>query len=147
MYVYHATDRKNLESILKNGLLTNPPSHNWDDMYCDGKIFLALDAAVAEDYADASENAPEETVVLRIRLDALNSSRIGYDWNNRCEYHNEINSCTYSTNIPSSLLEVCNASNEPSQEFDDFEGTALYDILYDVFWEDCETNLEREDDE
>ena len=30
-------------------------------------------------------------------------------------------------------------------EFDDFEGTDLYDIIVDVFWEDCETNLEKED--
>lgn len=39
MYLYHATDRKNLDSILKNGLLINPPEHNWDTMDCDGKIF------------------------------------------------------------------------------------------------------------
>ena len=27
LYLYHATDRKNLESIKKYGLLINPPEH------------------------------------------------------------------------------------------------------------------------
>ena len=146
MYLYHATDKKYLDAILEQGLLTNPPSHNWDDMYCEGKIFLALDANVAEDYADGSENAPEETVVLKVRLEALNPNCIGYDWNVRCEYHNEINSCVYHADIPGNLLQVCNPSSEPGQEFDDFEGTILYDILFDVFWDEVETNMEREDD-
>ena len=42
LYLYHATDRKNLDSIMQNGLLVNPPSHNWEGMYCDRKVFLAL---------------------------------------------------------------------------------------------------------
>lgn len=37
LYLFHATDRKNLDSIMKNGLLVNPPDHNWKDMYCEGK--------------------------------------------------------------------------------------------------------------
>lgn len=27
-YLYHTTDKKNLKSIMKNGLLVNPPTHN-----------------------------------------------------------------------------------------------------------------------
>lgn len=146
MYLYHATDRKNLDSILKNGLLINPPSHNWDDMYCAGQIFLAFDANVAEDYADGSENPPEETVVLKVRLESLNSNCLGYDWNVRCEYHHEINSCIYKADIPGHLLHECNPGSEPSQEFDDFEGTELYEILFNTFWEEVETNMEREDE-
>lgn len=146
MYLYHATDRKNLDSILKNGLLVNPPSHNWDDMYCDGKIFLALNANAAEDYAEASDNAPDEVVILKVKLESLSENSFGYDWNNRCEYHNEINSCVYYLDIPGELLHECNVAGEQDQEFDDFEGTELYNILFDTFWEECETNLEREDD-
>lgn len=148
LYLYHATDRKNLESIKQNGLLINPPEHAWKDMkWLDGKIFLALSAEVAEDYASSSENPPEDIVVLKIKLDALNDNCFGYDWNNRCEYRRDINSCTYTADIPGSLLQECNSANEPYQEFDDFERTELYNILFDVFWEECETNLEREEDE
>lgn len=145
MYLYHATDRKNLESILQNGLLINPPSHNWESMYCDNQIFLALDASVAEDYADTADNPPEETVILKVNLDSLNPHCFDYDWNNRCEYRRDINSCVYKKNIPGNLLQECHSSSEPFQEFDDFEGTELYNILFDTFWEECETNLERDD--
>jgi hypothetical protein len=145
LYLYHATDRKNLESIKQNGLLVNPPDHNWKDMYCDGKIFLALSAEVADDYAKSSDNPPENIVILKVKLDALNDNSFGYDWNNRCEYRQDINSCIYKSNIPGDLLQECNPTNEPYQEFDDFERTELYNILYDVFWEEVETNLERED--
>ena len=70
LYLFHATDRKNLDSIMKNGLLVNPPDPNWKDMYCEGKIFLAFDINVAEDYAMASETAPEEVVAaVRERLE------------------------------------------------------------------------------
>ena len=145
LYLYHATDRKNLESIKQNGLLVNPPDHNWKDMYCNGKIFLALSAEVADDYANSSDNPPENIVILKVKLDALNDNCFDYDWNNRCEYRQDINSCIYKSDIPGDLLQECNPANEPYQEFDDFERTELYNILYDVFWEEVETNLERED--
>lgn len=147
MYLYHATDKKYLASILEQGLLTNPPSHNWEGMYCDGHIFLAFDPNVAEDYSEGAENPPEETVVLKVRLESLNPNCFGYDWNVRCEYHTDINSCVYRTDIPGNLLQVCNPSSEPGQEFDDFEGTELYEILYNTFWEEVETNLERDEEE
>ncbi|MBQ8218284.1 MAG: hypothetical protein IJZ79_03170 [Bacilli bacterium] len=145
MYLYHATDRKNLESILEKGLLVHPPEHNWDNMYCDGQIFLAFDASVAEDYADASENAPEEIVILKVKLDNLNSNNIGYDWNNRCEYTEDINSCIYKSDISANCLQVCNSTNEPSQNIHSFKGTDLYEIILNTFDEEVETNLERED--
>ena len=145
LYLYHATDRKYLDSIKKSGLLINPPDHNWKDMYCEGQIFLALSAEVAEDYASSSENPPEDIVILKVKLDSLNDNNFGYDWNNRREYRNDINSCVYKADIPGNLLQECNSSNEPDQDFDDFKRTELYNILFDVFWEECETNLERED--
>ena len=131
---------------MKYGLLANPKFHNWEGMYFDSGTFLALDASAAEDYADTSDNPPEETVVLKVKLSSLDDNKFKYDWNNRCEYHNDINSCLYMADIPSNLLSVCNVETEPSQEFDDFEGSYLYDVLYDTFWEECETNLEREED-
>ena len=145
MYLYHATDRKNLESIKKNGLLINPPSHNWEDMYCNDKIFLALNAEAALSYAESSENPPEDIVVLRVKLNSLNKNSFGYDWNNRCEYHTDINSCVYCLDIPGDLLQECNPNNEPDQDIDDFKGTDLYETVMCVFEEQVETNLESEE--
>ena len=147
LYLYHATDRKNLESILANGLLTNPPSHNWDAMYCDGKVFLALNASVAEDYADTSDNPPDEVVILKVKLDALSPSSFGYDWNNRCEYYKDINSCIYMSDIPSSCLQECSVASEPDQDIWDFEGTDMFETIMCTFEEECETNLEHEDED
>ena len=146
MYLYHATDRKNLDLILKNGLLIDPPQHNWEGMtnnYYEKVIFLAFGPSIAEDYCSCQDNAPDEIVILKVKLDSLNSNAIGYDWNNRCEYHNEINSITYRQDIPADLLMVASKSEE-DKEFDDFKGTDLYDIIFDIFWEECETNLERD---
>lgn len=144
LYLYHATDSNNVESILKKGLLINPGKHNWEGMYTDDAIFLALDANVAEDYAYESNSEPEEVTVLKVKLNDLDSNYIRYDWNNRCEYHDDINSCAYYKNIPGNLLKVCDPSSEPIRSFDDFEGTELYNILYDTFDSEVETNLELE---
>lgn len=146
MYLYHATDRKNLDLILKNGLLIDPPQHNWEGMtnnYYEKVIFLAFGPSIAEDYCSCQDNAPDEIVILKVKLDSLNSNAIGYDWNNRCEYHNEINSIVYQQDIPADLLMVASKSEE-DKELDDFKGTDLYDIIFDIFWEECETNLERD---
>lgn len=150
LYLYHATDRKNLESIKKNGLLINPPEHAFAEEIgveaLKNKIFLALNADAAEAYAECADEYPDDIVVLKVKLDSLNDNNFDYDWNNRCEYRNDINSCVYKADIPGNLLQECNPANEPDQQFDDFERTELYNILFDIFWEECETNLEREDD-
>lgn len=146
LYLFHATDRKNLESIMKNGLLINPPDHNWKDMYCEGKIFLAFDTNVAEDYAMSSENAPEEVVILKIPLNALHEQSIGYDWNNRCEYQDDINSCVYTLDIPANCISIA-STDEDEQVITDFKGTLMYERIMNVFDEEVETNLERLDDD
>lgn len=136
LYLYHATDKKNMDSILENGLLINPPEHNWEDMYCKGKIFLAFDADVAESYAECSDNAPEEIVVFKVKLDALDYNDLGYDWNNRCENYSDINSCVYESDIPADCLSICDSTKEPSQDIESFKGTDLYKIILDTFdWE------------
>ena len=144
LYLYHATDRKNLKSIMSKGLLIHPPKHNWDGMYCENQIFLALNAKTAEDYAGTADNAPEDIVVLKIDIKSLNSKYFRYDWNNRCEYHTDINSCVYTKDIQPELLQECDVSGESDQNLDDFTDTDLYNILLDTFWEECETNKERE---
>lgn len=150
LYLYHATDKKNLKSIMKNGLLVNPPTHNWDGMYCDNMIFLAFDAYVAEDYASSSDNTQDDDdidiVVLKVRLNDLNADNIYYDWNNRCECMDDINSCAYTLNIPSSNLQICNPEDEPSQSIYDFKGSYLFDIISYTFDVEVETNLENQEE-
>ena len=161
LYLYHATDKKNLKSIMKNGLLVNPPTHNWKGIYCDNMIFLAFDAYVAEDYAMSSDNTQDDIdiVVLKVHLNDLNADNIYYDWNNRCEYMNEINSCAYTLDIPSSNLQICNPKDEPSQSLQicnpkdepsqsiyDFEGSYLFDIISYTFDVKVETNLKNQEE-
>lgn len=150
MYLYHATDRKNLDSIMKNGLLINPPEHVFKEEIgieaLKGKIFLALDATVAEAYAECADECPEDIVVLKVDIDLLNQNNFEYDWNNRCEYYTDINSCVYKADIPGSLLQECNPNNEPSQNIHSFKGTNMYEIIINTFDEECETNKEIEDE-
>lgn len=145
LYLYHATDRKNLEAILKNGLLTHPPHHMYEGYDCEGKIYLAFDPDIAESYVEASDESPDDIVVLKIGLSMLKPENIGYDWNNRCEYESDINSCVYYADIPGNCIQECNPSNEPSQTIKHFKGTDLYEIVLGIFDEEVETNLENYD--
>lgn len=149
LYLYHATGRKNLESIKENGLLINPPSHAYEDEIglesLKGKIFLALNVDAAEAYAETSE-AFDDIVILKVDLDCLNEQNISYDWNNRCEYYTDINSCVYYADIPGECLQECNSSNEPDQNIWTFKGTDMFEIIMNIFDEECATNLENEED-
>ncbi len=143
LYLYHATDRKNLDSILEHGLLINPPIHNWNDIYCDGQIFLAFDPNVANDFVLASESQIKDVVVLKISLSSLHEESIGYDWNNRCEYQNHIVSCVYKLNIPANVISIASTSDE-GFNIDDYKNTDMYEIIMNTFDEEVETNLENE---
>ena len=129
LYLYHATGKENLDSIKKNGLLINPPSHTEaDDPYREGKIFLAFNAQVACDYAETSEQF-DEVVVLKVKLEDLESYAFDYDENNLCDDIDMINSCIYIKDIPGEALQECLPDNEPELNFRDFEGTAVFDIV------------------
>jgi len=146
LYLYHATDRANLSSILKHGLLINPPSHayaSFGESCLYDRVFLAFNAESAYCYAECSDNEPEDIVVLKISYTSLNSECFGYDWNNRCEYLKEINSCVYRKDIPARFIEICEPCNEPDYDLDRFEGTELYDIITDIFYYEVETNKEE----
>lgn len=150
MHLYHATDKENLSSIMENGLLCEPPKHNWEGMTTvnwGNHLFLALDASAAESYVEAQDDAPDEIVVLKIDLHNLDEDLIGYDWNNRCEYHNEINSIIYSGNIKPTTLQICDADDEPFQDIDSFKDTPLYERIMRVFEEEVETNMENTDED
>ena len=144
LYLYHATSRENLKSILKNGLLINPPNHNWYKMYLDNQIFLAFNITVAKNYIKSSDYCPKDIVILKIKFNELDENSFNYDWNNRCEYSNEINSVSYSKNIPAkNIIIVDSMSSEPYQDLNSFRKTNLYTILMDVFDYEVETNMEK----
>lgn len=147
LYLYHATGKENLKSVMSKGLLISPPKHAYaSEIGLDalmGKIFLALSADAAEAYAEVSE-AFDDIVVFKIKLDDLNITKFKYDRNNRCEHTDDINSCVYTDDIPANIISLCDPNTELDQDISDFEGTRLYDIILAVFDEEVETNKEGE---
>lgn len=143
LYVYHATDAKNKDSIMKKGLIINPPHHNWDGFYCENQIFLAFSADAAISYVEGQEEVPEEIILFKIKLTDIDDREAYYDWNNRCEYSYDINSFVYLKDIPADKLKICDYEKEPDQDIKDFEDTFLYDRIMTVFEEQVETNKEN----
>lgn len=142
LYVYHATDAKNKDSIMEKGLIINPPRHNWN--CCENKIFLAFSAEDAIGYVKAQiEEVPEEIILFKIKLMDIDDRKEDFDWNNICEYSYDINSFVYLENIPADKLEICDPEKEPCQDIKDFEDTFLYDRVMTVFEEEVETNKEN----
>ena len=153
LYLYHATYKSNLSSILKKGLLINPPKHNWTEMDCDDKIFLAFNihnaiayAKAMNDYKTIVNENKEEIILFRVAYKKLDENKFYYDWNNRCEYYNDIDSCVYEDNIDAKYLEVVDFNKieeEPNQNLNSFKRTTLYNTILDVFDYEVETNMEN----
>ena len=80
--LYHATYGHNLDSIMKQGLIPNS-----DKIWSDSKnyVYLADDPYVAESYAEAAEDVPEEwlddIVILEIKTSGLDKSKLSKDKN------------------------------------------------------------------
>ena len=145
LYLYHATSKEYLDSILKNGLLINPPHKNWEGMYCDGQIFLALNTTAAQYYVTTQKNKFNEIVMLKINLDSLDDSKIQYDYNNYCKHASEINSISYEADIPANSISICGINDNPNQTIFDFKHTYLYEVVMDTFDYEIETNEDYED--
>lgn len=145
MYLYHATNKKYLNNILTGGLILNPPHHNFQDMWCDGKIYLAFSSEVAREYFKMAGGRSSDCVVLRINFDKLSPHSFEYDWNNRCEYTSDIDSVAYTKEIPSECISIFNGVDNSCLE--DFEDTDMYWIILDTFDEEVETNLENCDED
>ena len=148
LYLYHVTNEDYVDSIIHSGLSSKPTSHNWgNDMLMSTGIYLALDAKTAIRYGKESSIPNNKLVLFRIPYGSLDENCFEYDWNNRCEYRKDINSCLYTKDIPAGNLElVADYKSEPRQNLNSFEGTNLYDILLDTFEYEVETNLEDGED-
>ena len=144
MYLYHATSKKYLDNTLREGLVLNPPHHNFSDMYCENKIYLAFSTDAAREYFKFSGNKSSDCVVLRVDFDKLSQNSFEYDWNNRCEYERDIDSVVYLKDIPPECITIFHG--EDSQCLDDFKDTKMYWTIIDTFYEEVETNLEESDE-
>jgi len=83
-YLYHATYKPYLDSIMKHGLGGYQQKKNYEDSES-GKVYLALDPEVARAYAETSDEVPEDwldnIVVLTIDTGKLDKELIGSDRN------------------------------------------------------------------
>lgn len=86
--LYHATYKKNLSSIKRNGLNPSKSFSMWSDSKRD-RVYLAKDRDVAESYAETSEELPsgwseedlEDIVVLLIDETLIDKEKIKLDEN------------------------------------------------------------------
>lgn len=144
MYLYPATSKKYLDSILREGLVLNPSHRNFSDMYCENKIYLAFSTDAAREYFKFSGKESSDCVVLRVDFNKLSQNSFEYDWNNRCEYERDIDSVVYLKDIPPECITVF--YGEDIQCLDDFKDTKMYWTIIDMFYEEVETNLEKSDE-
>lgn len=152
MYLYHATIKDHVKSILQEGLKIGCPS-NFDDMYTKDHVFMAFDPQIAIDYVEGSENYDGEDVcVFRIDTKGLDLGFLGYDWNNRCEYEHEINSVAYDKPIPPESLYLMNPQEIEAVDYVEFgdlkhlddDASLIWERIGAVFDKEVETNKERE---
>jgi hypothetical protein len=135
---------------MSKGLLAHPNSTNWQGMDMLDGVYLALDSEAAISYAETSDFFDEydgdddiDIILLKIPYTALDETAFIYDWNNKCGYYTDINSCVYRKNIPASNIQiVSNPDSEPYQDIDSFEGTYLYEVLLDTFDYEVEPDME-----
>lgn len=104
--LYHATYRPVLKSIKKYGLGGVNSKTRWEDSQ-EGVVYLALDPDVAESYAEANDNVPEdwldEIVILKINARGLDKSKLKLDTN---VIDNEGDTLEYHDVIPVDLISM-----------------------------------------
>lgn len=107
MKLYHATFKKNLNSIKKRGL-GNTTKTLWDDSI-PGVVYLAIDPYIAESYAEAIADdlgIESDIVVLSVSLDDLDINLLKQDSNVLVDDIDEISTYEYHGVIPFEALEV-----------------------------------------
>ena len=83
-FLYHATYKPLLKKIKIEGLDTTKSKKNWEDSI-PGYVYLAIDADIAESYAETSETIPEswldQIIILEIDTSKLDKSKLFLDQN------------------------------------------------------------------
>ena len=102
-WLYHATYKRFLESIIQHGLGGMVSKKAWERSL-DGVVYLAYDSSEAESYAesaeivDSDESLLDEIIILKIDTDNLNKDLFFVDSNILTE-----NSKLEGTDIPAPL--------------------------------------------
>ena len=153
MFLYHATVRHNLPSILKKGLTRGNPQ-NFEGMYMDDCVYLSFSPEIGISFIENSDSydGEEDIVVFRIDSRKLDKGFIGYDWNVLCEYEREIVSLTYYKDIAPSDLHLMNEHEIeetkevtfPDLRYLDEDSREIWEIIGNIFDEEVETNMEEE---
>lgn len=97
VFLYHATYKRLVASIKKNGLGgKGSEKKKWEDSQ-DGVVYLAVSPEIAESYAETSDMVPDEwldeIVMLKIDKSKLDKSKLHIDKNvqdnegDTLEYH------------------------------------------------------------
>lgn len=156
LVLYHCTHKNNLASIYSEGLKPGCPA-NWDGMSMENKVYFSFDPEVAFDYAMNSSKAEEmgwqeeDFVILEYAYDCLDPKLFSYDWNNRCEYSDDINSVAYEgvvrtgAMISYGTIQQMRETGATAFTLEDFKDTDMYERVMNTFEEEVETNKERED--
>ncbi len=115
-YLYHATYRPLLKSIKTNGLGGSGAQAKWEDSK-PGVTYLALDADVAESYAESSDIVPDEwldkIIILKISTRGLDTSKFNLDSN---VLDNEGDTLEYHGIIPISNISVVKRDIEEAKK-------------------------------
>lgn len=110
-FLYHATYRAYLGSILTHGLggASPPVPANYEDSEA-GVVYLADCPEVARSYAESAEHVPEawldDIVVMRVRSASLEPGRLSPDANVRCEPDEPVSTFAYRGVVPPDALGV-----------------------------------------
>ncbi len=153
MKLYHATYAENKESIQKDGIKRFCPQ-NFDGMCMNDCIYFAFHPEAAIAYAEGADTYEgQEIIVFSVDAEDLDLLCVGYDWNNLCEYENDINSIAYHGDVESRYLSVLTKDEiEKAEEvvFSDLKhlddrASEIWDIIGNIFDEEVETNKEQEE--
>ena len=152
MILYHATYKSNAEKIGKEGLRRNSPI-NFNGMSMEGMLYFAFNPEAAVSFIESADNyGGQEITVFAVEARDIDLSKVRYDWNNRCEYHEDIISLAYDEDVPAIMLNELTADEiaaapditiDDLEELDD-EAYEIWDKLMTVFDEEVETNLEND---
>jgi hypothetical protein len=107
-YLYHATYKPLLNSIKKNGL-GNTKRVFWEDSV-PGVVYLAIDDAIAESYAETADSVNEdwldEIIIFKIAVKDLDLSKLLIDKNVKTDGIDDTTTFEYHGVIPYSKLQI-----------------------------------------
>lgn len=152
MRLYHATYKENMDAILKDGIRRYMPQ-NFEGMSMNDCVYFAIHPQAALDFVESSDTyEDQEIVVFAVDSKDLDMRYVTYDWNNRCEYENDIISIAYQNDVDSRCLSVFTKEEIDRTDevvFSDLKhlddsASKIWEKVGTIFDEEVETNKENE---